>query len=263
MQEELFMALVRFGNGVSEIRGSIAGNVFSRNGSGAIIRNRINPVNPQTQAQMDVRYLFGYLAARFADLTLTQKELWDEYAALLSFGKNKLGESISYSGRQAYQMCNSNLVLAGTQIISGPPPTYSFALLNLTNTPVMNDTEKPPPIQFDFSDKSFNLILTAGAVTQFESVTSFVPPNAVDDIQAILVEATGLERPTIRNRRNRYRLLGSFDASSSSTLDILGQWNQVFGGGGYVAGMTAMLRMYVISKGGLRSAAAMSTAVAT
>lgn len=256
------MALVRFGNGVSEIRGSIAGNVFSRSHAGAIIRNRIVPVNPQTQAQTDIRNLFSTVAQLYTDLTPAQRQAWDDYAQLV-VKNNVFGDAYTPTGRQMFQECNMNIALTTTVLTDSPGggPTYAFAFTPLLG-PAMDYYVKPAPPSFDGDDKSMILTLAAGAVTAFGSNENFIPPNATDDIQVFLTEATDLMRPTIRNRARRFKFLGTSGGSIAAPLDIAAPWNTVFGGGTYQAGQTCQVKLSVVNKGGLRSDRVLTQAVA-
>lgn len=92
------MALVKFGGGVIQMSGSIAGNTFARNRYGNYVRSRTKPVNPNSTRQMAVRAKVAYLAEYWHDtLTAVQRGVWDTYAAAVPMN-NKLGESIKLSG---------------------------------------------------------------------------------------------------------------------------------------------------------------------
>lgn len=258
------MALVRYGNGVSEFRGSIAGNVFSRGRAGAIVRNRTTPVNPNTQAQADFRYLFSQTAANYTTLTKSQQEAWTEYAQMLTFWRNRLGERYTPSGRQVFQYCNMNLALVNATLLAGAPgsPSYNFPVGAQIVDPNFDLVTKPDPPLFSNGDKSFILNLTAGAITAFESNAPAIPPNATDDIQRFIVEATPVMRPTMRNRSNLYRFINSFDGSVNTAIDIVSAYNLVFNQSGLTAGQTAYVRIATVNKGGLRSDPVEITAVA-
>lgn len=258
------MALVRYGNGVSELRGSIAGNVFSRGRSGAIVRNRTTPVNPNTQAQADFRYLFSQTAANYTTLTKSQQEAWTEYAQMLTFWRNRLGEPYTPSGRQVFQYCNTNLALVNANLVAVTPgsPSYNFPTGAQIVVPNFDLVTKPDPPLFTNGDKSFALGLTSGAITTFESNASAIPPNANDDIQRFIVEATPVMRPTMRNRSNLYRFINSFDGSVNTEIDIVSAYNLVFNQSGLTAGQVGLVRISTVNKGGLRSDPVEITAVA-
>jgi len=258
------MALVRFGNGVSELRGSIAGNVFSRGRAGAIVRNRTTPVNPNTQAQADFRYLFSQTAANYTTLTKSQQEAWTEYAQMLTFWRNRLGEPYTPSGRQVFQYCNTNLALVNSALNSATPgaPTYNFQVGAQIVVPNFDLVTKPDPPLFFGGDKSFELTLTSGVASVYTSNSNALPPNATDDIQRLIVEATPIMRPTVRNRSNLYRLLNSYSVAVATSLDIVNDFNAVFNQTGLAAGQVGLVRITSVNKGGLRSDPVEITAVA-
>lgn len=121
------MASIRFGGGVSEIRGSIAGNTFSRNANGAYSRNRIKGVNPQTSAQTAQRARLTALSSAWRDLTDAQRKTWIDGKDAFPY-KNRLGESATYTGPQLFNALNMALLSIGEpQIDSCPSPVSAPA----------------------------------------------------------------------------------------------------------------------------------------
>ena len=110
-------ALILVGNGVSDIRGSIAGNVYSRNSSGAYIRNRTKPVNPNTGLQSRVRGMFSYVAQQWRRLTEDQRNVWISFAPHFS-RVNRLGQTIPLTGQQLYNKSANNLQTCGRGIVN-------------------------------------------------------------------------------------------------------------------------------------------------
>ncbi len=116
------MALYRPGPIVSEIRGSIGGSTFSRNAAGQYIRQRSNPVNPNTDRQQAVRTLLGAVAQRWSSvLDAAQRTAWDTYAAAVVM-TNGLGDPVYLSGFQHYVRSNTARVL-GTALPVDDGPT--------------------------------------------------------------------------------------------------------------------------------------------
>jgi len=260
------MALVRFGNGISEIRGSIAGSTFSRTHAGAVIRNRIKPTNPNTQAQADIRYLFSYIAATFADLSESERKLWREFAEALTFWKNRLGESYTPTARQVYQYCQTNLILAKSQLnTSFTVTTWQWNFGAMISTPDMDITEKPQPLTFNNGDKTFNLTLNpVGTIGGLISSDSLIPPNATDDLQNVIVEATAPIRPNQGMKDTRFRYLQGYNASAATQLNLLTEYNSVFGNpSGLAPGDKIIIRISTVNRNGLRSDPAEITAVAS
>lgn len=146
------MALIQFSNLVNDIRGSSGGNVFSRNRSGAYVRNRTAPLNPQTTSQSAARSLFGNLAQAWRALTAEQRAQWnaavDDYPYL-----NKLGQTRTYSGQQLFMTLNRNLQSVDTAQLDSPAApagvgTVASMTLTavastgvITVTPVINDED--------------------------------------------------------------------------------------------------------------------------
>lgn len=114
------MATIKFGGGITDARGSIAGNVFSRNRGGSYMRQRVTPTNPNTAKQAAVRASFGSLQSNWRNLTELQRESWRNNAVNFP-GKNRLGEVITYAGNVLYQKCNMVLLSAGFPLITTCP----------------------------------------------------------------------------------------------------------------------------------------------
>ena len=115
------MASIKFGGGITEMRGSIAGNVFSRNRYGAYVRARTVPVNPNTALQQAFKASLAFLADRWANtLTAAQRAAWNLYGSNVNM-TNRLGETINLSGFNHYIRSNSLLAAnSGTPIDAGP-----------------------------------------------------------------------------------------------------------------------------------------------
>lgn len=73
------MAIIK-GSLIGELSGKLGGQVFSRNRSGAYIRQYVIPVNPNTPAQQNARSRFSSAAGGYHTLSDTQKAHWQEYA---------------------------------------------------------------------------------------------------------------------------------------------------------------------------------------
>lgn len=74
------MARIVGGSIFGEIRGKLAGSVFSRNRAGAYIRQFVVPVNPRTLAQDRARGRFAAAAALWHSLDANVKSEWGAYA---------------------------------------------------------------------------------------------------------------------------------------------------------------------------------------
>jgi len=129
------MALIQFGAGITDMRGSIAGTVFSKNRYGSYARGRTVPVNPNSTRQQAVRNILGQLVSAWSMiLTQAQRNAWEVYAAACNF-TNKLGQTIQLTGYNHYIRSNVARLNNGmTRVDTGPtelslPPTDgSFAV---------------------------------------------------------------------------------------------------------------------------------------
>lgn len=92
------MSLVKFGGGIIQMSGSIAGNTFARNRYGNYVRARTKPVNPKTALQTTIRAAMALLTTYWAQtLTANQRTAWNLYASSVAM-KNRLGEVIYMTG---------------------------------------------------------------------------------------------------------------------------------------------------------------------
>lgn len=115
------MALVKFGAGIADMRGSIGGTVFARNRAGATARNRTKPTNPNTGLQQVVRQIITLLTTAWsATLSVAQRSGWSAYAAAVAW-TNSLGEQQFLTGFNMFVRSNSARLQAGlAQVLTGP-----------------------------------------------------------------------------------------------------------------------------------------------
>jgi len=135
------MALVKFGGGIIQMSGSLAGNTYARNRYGNYARARTKPVNPNTALQQVVRSTVSNLADRWSQiLTADQRTAWNLYADSVEM-KNRLGETIHLSGFNHYIRSNSILTrLALPEVDDGPTvfelpaadPTFAITMSEAT-----------------------------------------------------------------------------------------------------------------------------------
>lgn len=118
------MVLFRPGIAVSEARGSIGGQTFSRNRGGMYIRARATPTNTVTPARTVVRAQFANVSSGWRNvLNDVQRAAWDAWAELSPDATtlNSLGETIRIGGKAAYQRLNLRLLQAGMTPVTDPP----------------------------------------------------------------------------------------------------------------------------------------------
>ena len=128
------MALIQLGGGILDARGSIGGQVFSKNRFGNYLRARITPVNPKSDRQNVIRAAIQDLSQRWSStLTPLQRSQWAVYAAAI-VRQNKLGAQIKLTGFNQYIRSNSirlqqgdNTVGDGPGLLTLPPGDPTFA----------------------------------------------------------------------------------------------------------------------------------------
>lgn len=115
------MALIKYGGGIIQMSGSIAGNTHARNRFGNYMRARTKPVNPNSARQVEMRAFLTFMAEEWREtLSAAQRAAWNTYAAAVTM-QNKLGESIHPTGFNHF--IRSNTIIAdmdGDQVNDGP-----------------------------------------------------------------------------------------------------------------------------------------------
>lgn len=119
-------AVVKFGAGIIQISGSIAGVTHARNRFGNYIRPRTKPVNPSSTRQAAIRLYMKYYTERWHDtLTSGQRAAWNTYAAAVSC-KNRLGEVVYITGFNWYLAVNIVRAQAENSKCDNGPVTLSL-----------------------------------------------------------------------------------------------------------------------------------------
>lgn len=139
------MASVKYGGGIIQMSGSIAGNVFARNRYANYVRARTKPTNPNTDRQNAVRSAVAFLSDRWAQtLSDDQRIAWNLYADSVNM-KNRLGEVIHFSGYNHYIRSNTILkqlgytpIDAGPVIFELPAQDPTFAVVAVESTQLLS-----------------------------------------------------------------------------------------------------------------------------
>lgn len=145
------MALCKAGGGVTDIRGSISGNTFSRNRGGMIVRSRTVPTNTRSSSQSKSRSLFAYLTTAWnTQLDATQRTAWGTYASAIA-SKNKIGESIHLTGQLQFIRSNQARMTAGLSLCLDGPAVLSLPGTDPSLTIV---SASPSALVLSFSEDS-------------------------------------------------------------------------------------------------------------
>lgn len=120
------MALIRFGGGVVQMSGSIAGDTFARNRYGNYSRARTKPTNPNTENQQLVRAALAQLTERWSEtVSSAQRAAWNLYGNSVTM-KNRLGENIKLTGFNHYIRSNSFLARCNKTPVDAGPTNFSL-----------------------------------------------------------------------------------------------------------------------------------------
>ena len=111
---------IKFGSIVTDGRGKLGGQVYARNRSGAYVRNKVTPNNPQTIAQSAARSRLAKFSEQWRGLSQAQRDAWN--AAAPDFAKtNVFGDSVNPTGKNLFTQLNVNLADIRGPVIENPP----------------------------------------------------------------------------------------------------------------------------------------------
>lgn len=165
------MALIKFGGGVTQMSGSLAGNTFARNRFGNYSRSRTKPTNPNTSWQRLIRDAVAYLTQYWrTDLSSAERIAWGAYADSVSM-KNRLGESVKLTGFNHFIRGNSPRQARGIAIVDAGPA--ELALPEKDSTVVITASAATQKITVAFD----NTLPWAGEVGGYILLYQGVPQN--------------------------------------------------------------------------------------
>ncbi len=200
------MAKIKFGGGVSEIRGQLVGNVFSRNTAGAYVRGYSTPNQPESTAQLANRYRFSESSGEWTNLTETQKKAWKNFSL---DGQDSLGNSYKISGYQAFMSINKNLKLLDVAPILVPPADAAVDI-PLASLEIDTSTELAgPPAR-----KSIIVNFTASPLTEG---------------YRLIVSATAKTTIGRQTQKGRERIISISSDAQTTAWDITSDYEEYFG----------------------------------
>jgi len=166
------MALIKYGGGIVQMSGSIAGNTHARNRFGNYARARTKPVNPKSARQMGARILIMMLAEQWRESPMTNeiRTAWEVYADSVNWN-NKLGETVKLTGFNHFVRSNAALITAGGTMVTDAPT--DLGLPNADPTFVAAGSEGGAKLSLTFD----NTMDWAGEVGGFLSVEMGIPQN--------------------------------------------------------------------------------------
>lgn len=143
------MALVKYGGGIIQMSGSLAGNTFARNRYGNYVRARTKPTNPNTAKQILVRAIVASLTARWSQtLTAVQRTAWNLYGSSVAM-KNKLGETVHLSGFNHYIRSNSWFARMERTLVDDGPTVFELPAQDATMSITISEATQVVTMTFD------------------------------------------------------------------------------------------------------------------
>lgn len=101
-------------------RGKLGGHVFTKTRSGATMRTKVTPVNPQSPAQAAARSRLGSQSQAWRGLTEEQRIGWNDLAQRTA-KTNVFGDQYFPTGKNLFTGLNSNLLLVGESPLVAAP----------------------------------------------------------------------------------------------------------------------------------------------
>lgn len=118
------MAKIKFGMMMTDARGKLGGQVFSKNRAGAYVRTKVTPSNARTVAQQVSRAILGNLSTGWNGLSDIAVKAWN---GAVNDWKNTdvFGDLKTPSGKNLFIELNKNLLQSGQAQLALPPEKVS------------------------------------------------------------------------------------------------------------------------------------------
>ena len=107
------MATIKFSAIVSDVRGIVGGNIFSRGANGSYVKSFTKPVNKNTQIQQTTRNNLAVYSAKWRQLTDGDRQAWIDATSQQKYS-NRVGTASTYTGFQLFM--KTNLILESAAI---------------------------------------------------------------------------------------------------------------------------------------------------
>lgn len=198
------MSKIKWGALVVDGRGKLGGHVLTKTRSGATIRTKVTPVNPQTSAQAAARSRLGGNSQAWKTLSEADRRGWNG-AASETAKTNIFGDQYFPTGKNLFTALNSNLMLIGYNPLETAPEMVSIpVIVDMTVTEAGNPA-----------------VLTITGTFEGEI------PNA-----RLVVEATQQLSPGVYNPSGKFRMIGNYSAESFSegiaiTVDYVAKFGAI------------------------------------
>lgn len=164
------MAKIKFGMMMTDARGKLGGQVFSKNRAGAFVRTKVTPSNPQTSAQLASRSILASLSINWNTLTEAQRASWN--GAVENWQKTDVfGDLKKPSGKNLFVALNKNILPFGLAVQDLAPEKTEIPAV-LTNTVEIDNTAGTITMESSVIPAGF--LLQISATAQLNQGVSFV-----------------------------------------------------------------------------------------
>lgn len=164
------MAKIKFGMMMTDARGKLGGQVFSKNRAGAYVRTKVTPANPRTSTQMLSRSILGLLSASWSGLTDAQRRAWN--SAVNDWQKTDVfGDSRKPTGKNLFTGLNKELLQSGQSQLNLPPEKVIMPeLAELIPIFSLGDSE----LDLNIAAVPTDFVLQVSATPSMSAGTSFI-----------------------------------------------------------------------------------------
>ncbi len=193
------MAIITLSELISSLRGSIGQTTFSNNGAGLIAKRKVLGHKKITDKQQKAILKQSTLVKDWQLLTLTNKELWNDYATIHT-RTSRYGLNKKLTGWNWFAAVNYMSILFSS-ILQPSPPIYKLP-------------PSVPSYQVDLGDTFVSIRMS----------------TLVDcDTQYLLIFSTAPSRTSALIPRSQYRLISTQSNDTFTFKKLTQQWDSVFG----------------------------------
>lgn len=193
------MAILQFGQGVADMRGSIGGITYSKSYAGPVIKLKASPPRRLRGFQPRNRAIIGFCARQWGELTDAQRAEWETWA-LNHPEPDRFGGTFIMSGINAFTKLNFQATrLGGTAAFITTPP------------------EDPPAASL------YSLIVAQGATNPGEIDVTWTHQGAGDAADFNEVQLAGpFQSPGLKEVHNQFKFIETVAGNIlTDTLDGL------------------------------------------
>lgn len=191
------MAKIKFGMFMTDARGKVGGQVFSKNRGGAYVRTKVTPANGQTARQSFVRQLLGAISQSWSGLPQSARDSFD--AAVAQWSKTDIfGDIRNPTGKNLFTRLNINLINSGQAEILLAPEKQEMPILEVEA--VYNDA----------------------GVMDLQGISN-IPGSK------LVVSATAPQSAGTNFFRGKFRQIGVYDGATLATATLQDNYEAKFG----------------------------------